>query len=574
MPVARMPSQHNRGPEANADRLGRSRDETGRFVQLADDPLPLLPFASAPSTPGSEEGRRLLQDRLRRWTFWLFVLSTAFLLINLSTWTAMDGGLLRILIELPTALHISATLLFAGVWLVVRRAAIPREWLRALDVAVVVGGSACGALMGAFIAGMQASPAAAVTALYSGLFTCVVLVTSRAAIVPSGPQRTLLLSVFGMVPLVPALLIGSRSIAQRDVLDLVINIIIWAGISVVIATVNSRVIFGLRREVAEIRKLGQYTLEEKIGSGGMGVVYRASHAMLRRPTAIKLLLPERATAIDLVRFEREVQMTAQLSHPNTVAIYDYGHTPDGVFYYAMEYLDGINLEQLVGQFGAQSPGRVIHILDQVCAALSEAHRRGLIHRDIKPANILLTERGGEHDVAKVVDFGLVKQVQMDERAVTMSATTALVIGTPAYMSPEAVTASVRVDDRSDLYSLGAVGYFLMTGRTVFEARTVVEMLMHHLQTEIVPPSQRTNGTHPADLEALVLRCLQKNPDDRPRGAHALQSELRRCAAARQWTAEHAEEWWATFKSSRDHPTDRSAPTAVHTMTVDFSARAG
>ena len=195
-----------------------------------------------------------------------------------------------------------------------------------------------------------------------------------------------------------------------------LNVATWCAVTIAIATVGSRVIFGLRTEAARVKRLGQYTLEHKIGAGGMGVVYRASHAMLRRPTAIKLLPPERAGEASLVRFEREVQMTAQLSHPNTVAIYDYGRTPEGVFYYAMEFLDGINLEDLVRTHGPQPAGRVVAILDQVCGALNEAHGSGLVHRDIKPANIILTERGGEPDVAKVVDFGLVKPLVADESA--------------------------------------------------------------------------------------------------------------------------------------------------------------
>ena len=196
-----------------------------------------------------------------------------------------------------------------------------------------------------------------------------------------------------------------------------VNVTTWCAVSIAIATVGSRIIFGLRTEAARVRQLGQYTLERQIGAGGMGVVYRASHAMLRRPTAIKLLPPDRAGEASLVRFEREVQITAELTHPNTVAIYDYGRTPDGVFYYAMEYLDGINLEDLVAAARRRSPpGACSRILDQVCGALSEAHERGLVHRDIKPANIILTERGGEPDVAKVVDFGLVNAVRVDRSA--------------------------------------------------------------------------------------------------------------------------------------------------------------
>ena len=201
----------------------------------------------------------------------------------------------------------------------------------------------------------------------------------------------------------------------------------------------------------------------------MGIVYRAHHALLRRPTAVKLLPAGRAGESNLSRFEREVQLTSSLTHPNTVAIYDYGHTPDGIFYYAMEYLDGMDLEELVELDGAQDPARVVHVLRQVCGALAEAHGVGLVHRDIKPANILLCERGGIPDTAKVVDFGLVKQLSTSGVGPGVS-TVNNIMGTPLYLSPEAITSPEKVDARSDLYALGAVAYYLVTGKAVFEGR--------------------------------------------------------------------------------------------------------
>ena len=239
----------------------------------------------------------------------------------------------------------------------------------------------------------------------------------------------------------------------------------------------------------------------------MGAVYRARHAMLRRPTAVKLLPPERAGGHDVHRFEREVQATALLSHPNTVAIYDYGRTPDGIFYYAMEYLEGIDLEALVTGFGPQPPGRVVHLLGQVAGALGEAHAAGLVHRDVKPGNVILCQRGGAPDVAKVVDFGLVRELAgagpRTETALDV------VKGTPLYLSPEAITRPDRVDARSDLYAVGALAYFLLTGRHPFEGATVVEVCSHHLHTLPEPPSASSAAPCPADLEALVLACLEK-----------------------------------------------------------------
>ncbi len=381
-------------------------------------------------------------------------------------------------------------------------------------------------------------------------------------------RRTFWASTAAFAPLVVATWATTGALAET------INTASWSGVSIAIATVGSRVIFGLRTEAALVRQLGQYTLEEKIGAGGMGVVYRARHAMLRRPTAIKLLPPGHAGEANLLRFEREVQMTAQLSHPNTVAIYDYGRTPDGIFYYAMEYLDGINLEQLVRRDGALPPGRVIYLLRQVCGALGEAHGRGLLHRDVKPANIILTERGGEPDVAKVVDFGLVKPLSTDGPQLTVSASIVLT-GTPLYMPPESLTAPTTIDARSDLYALGAVGYFLVTGKPVFEAATIAEAFGHHLHTVPVPPSQLVTHPIPTDLEDLILRCLKKKVEERPDSARAMERELKQCAKASPWTTDQATEWWRQFRETGPPPPaidELHAHSEAMTVAIDLTER--
>jgi serine/threonine protein kinase len=240
------------------------------------------------------------------------------------------------------------------------------------------------------------------------------------------------------------------------------------------------------------------------------------------------------------RFEHEVQMTSQLTHPNTVAIYDYGHTPEGLFYFAMEYLGGIDLDQLVRQFGAQPEGRVIHILRQVCGSLSEAHRIGLIHRDIKPANIYLTRRGGVCDLVKVLDFGLVKAVHLGA-AGGMKANA--VVGTPHFMSPEAVEKPETVDSRGDLYSLGAVGYWLLTGKTLFDRDVVEDLLVCQVKESPPPPSQRLGKPLSPDLADLLMHCLAKQPQQRPPSAEALDQALARCVSAGTWTPLDAERWW-------------------------------
>ncbi len=326
---------------------------------------------------------------------------------------------------------------------------------------------------------------------------------------------------------------------------------LWRALASFIATAASRLIRGFSDE-HDARRLGQYTLTEKLGEGGMGVVYLARHAMLRRPTAIKLLQPDRSGAASLARFEREVQLTARLTHPNTIRVFDYGRTPDGIFYYAMEYLDGASLADVIAESGPMPPGRVIHILDQAAGALAEAHRIGLIHRDMKPANIFLTEQGGVPDVAKVLDFGLVKQVgAIDAHESTLPALSLAdsITGTPLYMAPESISTPDKVDGRTDLYALGAIGYFLLTGRHVFTGRTALELCGHHLLTEPTPPSVRLGARLPANLEALILSCLAKDPAKRPADARALQTALRACRDAGAWSEEDARAWFDAHAQS-------------------------
>jgi len=300
------------------------------------------------------------------------------------------------------------------------------------------------------------------------------------------------------------------------------------------------------------KHLGQYALDDKIGEGEFGAVYRAHHALMRRPVAVKLLHTEKLNLASSVRFEREVQLTSQLSHPNTITIYDYGRTPEGIFYYAMEYLDGLTLSRLVKQYGAQPEGRVISILRQVCGSLAEAHSIGLVHRDIKPANIFLTQRGGVTDFVKVLDFGLVKSLDLRHGVeLTMSEAT---LGTPLYMSPEAVEHPNAVDARSDLYSLAAVGYFLVTGEPLFNWLTLGEVLMHQVKDMPVRPSERLGKPVSPDLEDLLMRCLAKEPAARPLNARELDEALSRCQSAGDWTREMADEWWRKFAGSQSDKT--------------------
>jgi serine/threonine-protein kinase len=389
---------------------------------------------------------------------------------------------------------------------------------------------------------------------FAGTISVLYVVLARAVIVPSSPGRTLLVTALSFAGLVVSEQILASGVERAAVVALdshsparalsgwvtILFPLTLAGTGTGLATLASKVIYGLHREVREARQLGQYTLEEKIGEGGMGEVYRARHAMLRRATAVKLLAGD-VSERELHRFEKEVQLTAELTHPNTISIFDYGRTSDGTFYYAMELLDGLSLQQLVDEHGGQPPARVIHVLLQACAALREAHEAGLIHRDIKPDNIFLCRRGGLPDVVKVLDFGLVKQIATDVSSSLSTVNT--IVGTPLYMSPEGIAAPDRVNAKSDLYALGAVAYFLLTGAPVFSGQTIVEVCSHHLHTVPVPPSRRTEQPIPVDLERIVLDCLAKDPRERPESAEALGARLRACADSGKWNETEAKRWW-------------------------------
>jgi hypothetical protein len=298
----------------------------------------------------------------------------------------------------------------------------------------------------------------------------------------------------------------------------------------------------MQQAAREAKQLGPYTLLEKLGAGGMGTVYKARHALLRRPTAVKLLNADLTSDKAVARFEREVQLTSGLTHPNTVAIFDYGRTPESVFYYAMEYLEGVNLDDLVTRWGAVPEARLVYILRQVCGSLAEAHAAGLVHRDVKPANIVLTCRGGLYDFAKVLDFGLVKA--RDERHAANLTSPNTLTGTPLYLAPEAVNQPDQVDARADVYAIGAVGYFLLTGSPVFRADSVMEICRKHLREAPEPPSARCGRPVSPGLETLLLDCLAKSRSERPSDAADLLRRLEVCAVPGRWTAAEASSWWA------------------------------
>jgi serine/threonine-protein kinase len=319
--------------------------------------------------------------------------------------------------------------------------------------------------------------------------------------------------------------------------------VLYMSMSSVAAVFGVNAIGRLRREVFEARQLGQYKLRRRLGGGGMGEVFLAEHQLMKRPCAIKVIRPERTEdPTALARFEREVRATAKLSHWNNIDIYDYGRTDDGTFYYVMEYLPGKSIAELIKEYGPMSISRVIYLLRQICDALTEAHQAGLVHRDIKPANIFAAKRGGFYDVGKLLDFGLVKPLSgMDEAHLTQ---TGSITGSPQYMSPEQAMGEDEPDSRSDIYSLGAVAYFMLTGRPPFDDERPLRVLLQHA-TEPPPPPSQLRPTVPEDLEQVILRCLGKKPDDRYQSAVDLAEALDGCLDANGWSPAAAAEWWQT-----------------------------
>jgi hypothetical protein len=330
-------------------------------------------------------------------------------------------------------------------------------------------------------------------------------------------------------------------------------------VAAILTVAPAQILYRLGRQLREARALGSYQLIELLGKGGMGEVWLARHRLLARSAAIKLVRPDilgagsrDAAAMTLVRFEREAQATAALTSPHTIRLYDFGLTDEGSFYYAMELLDGRDLESLVREFGPLPPERAMYLVRQVCRSLAEAHAIGLIHRDIKPANIYVCRIGLEYDFVKVLDFGL---VTLDDRRESGLVTAGHVaIGTPAYMAPEAILGGANVDHRADLYALGCVAYFLLTGERVFHADSLMKLLMQHVHDVPIPPSRRTEQAIPPEIDDLVLACLDKDPARRPQSAEELGRLASRYETARTWDPDAAQTWWEAHLPQLTTPT--------------------
>jgi serine/threonine protein kinase len=505
------------------------------------DSLQALPdWSAVPSN--SEEDRKLVNQRIAYFAAVVGSISGSFYLFTCGLGVVINPHWRQQLVHPASLMHPAAVAVFGVMWLMCRKG---RRSSRELNL-INVGGLALSSALYALMIGL-----APMTSFAQCLILALILVSTlntHAIIVPATARRTVWLTALASLPVpITTYWVTSRNpspLGNQNWSGLAAAsfVTMWCLSAIATSALASRIIYGLRERVRAATELGQYTLEQKIGEGGMGAVYRARHALLRRPTAIKLLLRHRNDEAQIRRFEREVQLTASLTHPNTIAIYDFGRTPDGIFYYAMEFVDGITLEDLIAHAGPQPPARIVHVLVQVCAALAEAHQIGLVHRDIKPANIMLCVRGGVPDHVKVLDFGLVKELSADDPAATGDNT---LLGTPHFLAPEAINDPSGVSASIDLYALGGVAYELMTGRHVFEGRTVVEVCSKHLLAEPAAPSLDPSLEVSPALEQLVLSCLAKQPAQRPASAAALRDALLELGLAGGWTTADAQRWWDT-----------------------------
>ena len=541
----------------------------GRDVRTAYlEPMTTTPIRVAPPARSSGSGTRpvlergldtssgldFVQERLALLAKTLFLVSFGFYVFLVASMVLIGGAPFLAVVSAPMSVgHICASSTMGLVWLLTSRTRRSLRTLGTLDAVSQV-------LAGGFLSLMTVYDEGQILQTILALLVTVMV---RAIMLPSRPGRTLLLSALVFLPTLIVCITRHHPVnflpgftPGYQKLHMTLNTVLWSVLGTMLAAIVSRVLYGLRQQVAEATELGQYVLEEKIGGGGMGEVWRARHRLLIRPAAIKLIRPEAlgSMAADsgllMRRFEREARATAALKSPHTVQLYDFGATDDGRLYYVMELLDGLDLETLVRQYGPQPAERVVRILSQVCSSLRDAHGNGLVHRDIKPANVVVSRVGTTFDFVKVLDFGLVKldtARRADDEAVAKLSTDGSTSGTPAYMAPEVVLGKEDTDHRVDLYALGCVGFWLLTGKLVFEGANAVEMMFHHAKTPPPRPSSRVELPIPALLEDLIMDLLEKDPARRPPTAEAVSDRINAVPLTDVWTAERAEQWWATHR---------------------------
>lgn len=397
------------------------------------------------------------------------------------------------------------------------------------------------------------------------------LILTYGLFIPNTAKRAA--AVVGSLAAIPLVLVftlywsAEGTLAEKVNADYVTNWVLMLTVTSTSAVGGTYMINHLREEAFHARQLGQYHLKHLLGAGGMGEVYLAEHQLLKRPCAIKLIHPSQAADPQaLARFEREVRATAKLSHWNSIEIFDYGRTEEGTFYYVMEYLPGMSLTDLVERFGPLPPERAVYLLRQTCDALAEAHAVGLIHRDIKPGNIFAASRGGLYDVAKLLDFGLVREISAQDDQHLSAETT--ITGSPLFMSPEqAMGGGRKPDARSDIYALGAVAYYLVTGRVPFERDSIIKVIVAHAHEEVLPPSHH-NPDVPADLEAIIMRCMAKNPNDRFPCVVSLEKALSQVECAPQWNKLKAAQWWESLDEIDEALAGPAGRNTTAAMTAD------
>ena len=517
-------------------RLGVSPGSTDRLRQAARGMVALVD-GSSPHMSG--ETRDVLRSRLRAAALLLFAGFATFLF----RWLFVDDGVTWIFVT-----HCFVTAIMGlMVWLLTTRKNLSLFGLRMCEL-VIFGDP----VLFFLILSQQKLQISATLAEGAHLPIIIgpwmVLIFTYALFIPNNWRRAL--AVIAPMAIAPLAVMGlqfwncpgyQKCITHSDYASYTSEQIMVMGLVVAIAVAGVHVINNLRRTAFAAKQLGQYRLKQKLGAGGMGEVYLAEHQMMKRPCAIKLIRPDKAgDPRVLARFEREVRSTAKLSHWNSIDIFDYGNTADGTFYYVMEYLPGHNVGEMVENDGPLPANRVAFLMDQICAALAEAHGMGLVHRDIKPANIFCSFRGGEFDVAKLLDFGLAKPtIETGDSTLTQEGA---ITGSPLFMSPEQATGEREADARSDIYSLGAVMYYLLTGRPPFLYQQPMKVIIAHVSEDAIPPRDLVPEI-PLQLEEIVMRCLEKDADDRFQDVQDLRRALRDILFDDPWSFARAAEWW-------------------------------
>ena len=548
----------HRGPPADAD---DEIDLEPLPSEGSDEPQPASGYQSAAEEPDdqatpvvSSEFTALLRSRLRAAAGFIAVAFLAFLAFELS-----NPDRFQRTASIVMALHTTVAVVVCGLLF----SRLPFSYLQLRVVEYAFFGTEMLLLLYAQytidIRLAELADAHSTLAMVAfeknGVLRTIILMMIYGVFIPNDPKVTMrVVMTMAAGPIVVLAVVLQHGLDLNTITDDIVssqNIVANAMFLVIgasLAMFSAHVIQGMRMQLQNAQQIGQYKLLYKLGSGGMGDVYLAEHQLLKRPCVIKLISADyKENTFALARFEREVQAAATLTHPNTIGIYDYGHTDDGIFYYVMEYLPGMSLAEFVREAGPLPPGRAVYLMRQVCGSLAEAHRLGLVHRDIKPANIHITILGGRCDVAKVLDFGLVK-VENPRDGLQNITAQFTVSGTPTFMSPEQARGISNVDGRTDLYSLGAILYFMLTGKPPFERDSPMALMFAHAGEAAIPPSQIQAGI-PADLEAVVMRCLEKSPAERFPLARDMSAALAACECAHDWDESDAEQWWIEHAAS-------------------------